>query len=233
MIVRILKGILIACGVLFLLFFGLSFTTAPFYSLYYLATAHGDLHRPPGYIVVMGASGMPGEAGLIRTWYAAEIARQYPGSKVIISLPGDTADSTSSVRMMKREMIVRGIAAERVLMENQGINTRDEALCVYRMLKDPGRQRICVVSSPVHIYRCVRTFKKAGFQLVDGIPAFDRALESSVEYRDKNLGGRSFIPSLGGGSISLRYTFWGQMKYELIVLREWAAIGYYKLKGWL
>ena len=83
-----------------------------------------------------------------------------------------------------------------------------------------------------HLYRAVLTFKKAGFLKVDGVPAFEQAIESDISFNARKLGGRKFIPDVGN-NITLRYQFWTQMNYELLILREWAALGYYKLKGWV
>jgi hypothetical protein len=180
----------------------------------------------------MGAGGVPGEGALMRTWYAARVAKVYPKARVIVSLPGLISDSMSSVNMMKKELVIRGVNPRRILMEHWGINTRDEAICIYKMLKDPRKQKICIVSSPEHMVRSVRSFRKAGFLCVDGVPAFESNLETSVVFQGKDLGGRAWIPSVGG-NINLRYSFWTQMKYEVIVLRELLAISYYKLKGWI
>ena len=34
-------------------------------------------------------------------------------------------------------------------------------------------------------------------------------------------------------SLDLRYNIWTQMKYEVIVAREYLALTFYKLKGWV
>src|ERR1035438_5263932 len=103
-IVRILKYILITFGSICLILLILCFTSAPFWTYYWLATKNGGLHRPPEYIIVLGGGGMPSETGLMRTYYAAMLGKSYPHSSVIISLPGDTADSSSSVRSEERRV---------------------------------------------------------------------------------------------------------------------------------
>jgi len=232
MFIRIIKRFFITFGCITFVSLLLCFTTAPFRAWYYLSVSQGPVKHVPDYIVVMGAGGMPGEGALMRTWYGAKVAQVYPGAKVIVSLPGLISDSMSSVNLMKKELITRGVKPGRILLEHQGINTRDEALCIYKMLKEPKKQKICIVSSPEHMVRCVGSFTKAGFPCVDGVPAFESTLENSVAFQGKDLGGRAWIPSVGG-NISLRYSFWTQMKYEVIVMREVVAITYYKLKGWI
>ena len=232
MFIRIVKRFFIAFGCIMFVSLLFCFTPAPFYVWYNFSTSQGRIHRTPDYIVIMGAGGVPGEGSLMRTWYGAKLANYYPTAKVIVSLPGKISDTLSSVNLMKKELILRGVKPGRILMEHQGINTRDESLCVFAMLKDPKKQRICIVSAPEHMVRAVGSFKKAGFLCVDGLPAFESTLESSVSFQGKNLGGRGWVPSVGGNT-AVRYTFWTQMKYEVLFLREAVAVTYYRLKGWI
>jgi len=78
----------------------------------------------------------------------------------------------------------------------------------------------------------VLTFKKAGFLRVDGVPAFEAAIESDITFNDRMLGGREWIPGVGG-NLSVRYHFWTQLRYEELMIREFLAIFYYQLKGWI
>ena len=226
-------------GFLFLLMVALSITTAPFHAWYRLGKKSAGIHRPPDYIIVMGGSGMPGESGLIRCWYAAEVARRFSRARVIIALPGDTADSTSSIAGMKKELIFRGIAPERILSEDSGTNTRSQALNIRTLLSHTQislprypATPLLLISSPEHIHRAVLTFRKAGFSRVDGQPTWERTIESDLEFKGTNLGGRRFVPEIGD-NLAVRYNFWTQMNYQLLVLREWAALAYYKMKGWI
>lgn len=188
---------------------------------------------------------MPGESGLIRCWYAADAANYFKQSRVIIALPGDTDDSLSSVNEMKKELILRGISSERILIEDSGTNTRAQALNIFNGISgsQPGRnpqsvkrnpefESLLIVTSPEHLNRAVLTFRKAGFLKVDGLPAFENAIESDITFDARKLGGRKIIPDIGR-NITLRYQFWTQLRYEELIFRELFALGYYKLKGWI
>ena len=91
---------------------------------------------------------------------------------------------------------------------------------------------ILIVTSPEHLYRAVLAFRKAGFLLVDGLPAFETAIESELSFDDRLLGGKRWLPAIGK-NITVRYQFWTQLHYEQLVMREWLAIVYYKLNGWI
>jgi len=253
MILRILKYILFFFGCLFLILFIFCLTPAPFWTWYSLGTKNAGIHRPPQVIVVLGGGGMPSESGLMRTWYAAQLGNHFPRSRIIIALPGDTADSLSSVCQMKEELVLRGISARRISFESHGTNTRAQALNLFKRISNIDQRflndeypdklhnsssiqhpasSILIITSPEHLYRAVRAFRKAGFILVDGVPAFESAVEANITFNDRLLGGRKWLPKIGK-NITLRYQFWTQLHYEQLVIREWLAIVYYKLEGWI
>jgi uncharacterized SAM-binding protein YcdF (DUF218 family) len=238
MIRRILKYLLFSCGCLFLILLIFCFTPGPFWTWYGMSTKHAGIHRPPDYIVVLGGGGMPSESGLMRTWYAGVIGNHFSRSKIIVALPGDTADSLSSVCLMKDELVLRGISAGRISFEPSGTNTRAQALNIKKIITNiPSSiqhpaSSILIITSPEHLYRAVLAFRKAGFLKVDGVPAFETAIESELSFNDRLLGGKKWVPSVGN-SITARYQFWSQMRYEQLILREWLALVYYKLNGWI
>lgn len=242
---KLLRGfrlISVSVGIIALVMIILAFTSAPFWTWYGLGTKEAGINRPPDYIVLMGGGGMPSESGLMRTWYTAKAANWFTRARVIIALPGDTADSLSSICQMKRELVLRGVAPERILFEDSGTNTRSQAINIFKRAPSSESQApspvsrapssILVVTSPEHLYRAVLAFRKAGFLKVDGLPAFEQAIEADITFNARKLGGRKLIPDVGD-NIALRYQFWTQMNYELLVIREWLALGYYKLMGWL
>ncbi len=230
---KVLQIILIFFGAVFLVMVTLSFTTAPFWIWYHLGVKSSRINRPPDIIVVMGGGGMPSESGLMRCYYAAKVANHFNRAKVIIALPGDTADSESSVIGMKKELVLRGIEPQRIFFENSGTNTRSQALNIFQKYSEfTASPAILLISSPEHLHRAVLSFRKAGFLRVDGVAAWERAIESDINFSGRLLGGRRMIPDIGE-NLALRYEFWTQMNYELIILREWFALGYYQLKGWI
>jgi hypothetical protein len=115
-----------------------------------------------------------------------------------------------------------------------GTNTRSQALQLQNFNGEKLTSKaILLVSSPEHMRRAVKTFRKAGFTHVSALPAFESALEANLLFKDKDLGGNKLtVPDIGG-SISVRYQFWNHLKYEILIAREIAALGYYKLRGWI
>jgi uncharacterized SAM-binding protein YcdF (DUF218 family) len=243
------KWILLSTGIFAFIMVTLAFTTAPFWIWYNMGVKKAGIHRPPDFIIVMGGSGMPSESGLMRCWYASKVANHFTRARIIIALPGDAEDSLSSVNQMKKEMELRGISPQRIMFENSGTNTRAEALNIYKIISNiqssrvtrhasPDSSRVTrhasllIVTSPEHLYRAVLTFKKAGFMKVDGVPAFEKTIEADLSFTARKLGARKWVPDVGK-NLTIRYQFWVHLEYELLVLREWFALGYYKLQGWI
>lgn len=247
--VKILQIVFIPPGIFFTLMVILAFTTVPFWIWYGLGTKKAGIHRPPDYIVLMGGGGMPSKSALIRCWFTAKAANHFTRSKVIIALPGDTTDSLGPIQLMKKELMLRGVAPGRISFENSGTNTRSQALNVFKRISkadrpiiNPGADKknqtihqppaILITTSPEHLYRSVLAFQKAGFLKTDGIPAFEEDIEGDLSFNTKKLGGKKYLPDVGE-SITLRYRFWTQLQYEILILREWLALGYYRLAGWI
>lgn len=92
---------------------------------------------------------------------------------------------------------------------------------------------LLVISSPEHLKRSVLCFRKTGFKHVSGIAAFETAIESNLFFSEKKLGGRKIPGTDVGTNLQVRYQFWTHLRYEVIVIREYSALAYYKMKGWI
>ncbi|MDD4645044.1 MAG: YdcF family protein [Bacteroidales bacterium] len=206
----------------------LSFTDIPFYAYYRLGTAHAKLTQPPDLIVLLSGSGMPSPDGMINAYYGAEAARQFDQAKIVIALPYSDGDSLQSLRLMTRELTLRGIDSSRILFEPHGFNTRSQAVNLAALFPDKTHtSTVLLISAPEHIYRAVKTFTKVGFASVGGLAAFDKPIDA------EKVTDHGTAKDIRVKSLSLRYNMWSYLHYELYVLREYAAISYYKLKGWI
>ncbi len=221
---------LISFGIIFSIIICLAFTTLPYWMYYHLGNSSPKLTANPKYIVVMSGGGIPSKSGLMRTYTAAKMAEQFENAQLIITMPGDTTDTTSASYLMKKELMIRGIDEKRIRFENQGTNTRSQAIEVKKIIKKD--YPILIVTSPEHIYRCVKTFNKIGLTKASGMPAFEKPVEASFLFEDEELGGNNLTVNIGDNT-QVRYQFWEHLKLQVIVYREYAAITFYKLKGWI
>lgn len=206
----------------------LAFTRLPFDAHRWLGTAGGSCTGEPAAIVLLGGSGMPSGPELMRCNAAAALARKTVSAPVVLLLPNDTALADAMVH----ELGLKGIPPERITLVLHGRNTREQALDLLRSGPGLVPLRIALVTAPENMYRTLLTFRKAGFSLACGSPAFDHALFDDLRYAHGKIGGRNYVPDVSG-NLDLRYNFWNQLKLEITCLREYAALAYYKLNGWI
>jgi len=224
-LLRWLKIVLIFIGFIFLFFWILSFTDIPYYAYHLLGTSAGKLKQEPNIIVVLGGSGMPSPDGFMRCYYASKAAQQFPLSKIIIALPFNQTDSFKQLHLMQKELIIHGVDSLRISFEPMGFNTHSQAMNIAKRFdKEKSTLSVLIVTSPEHMYRAVKTFRSAGFTNVGGEPAFE---VPSDEEKIKNRHNKQIK------SLSFRYNMWSYLNYELLVLREYVAIAYYWVMGWI
>ncbi|MCD6366031.1 MAG: YdcF family protein [Bacteroidales bacterium] len=228
---KILRIFTVLLGAIFFVFLIIAFTSLPFWMRYHLGTNVPTLSGDPDYIIMLGGGGIPEGKSLVRLFYTAEMAKEYPDATVIVSLPGDTLDNNSSISLMKQELIIRGVKTDRIRMECVGNNTRNEVVAIKKMVPDSS-YRLLIITSPEHLYRSVKCFQKVGFINIGGYAAFERTLEADLLMGNETIGTGEAIPEIGD-NIQLRYRFWNHLQFEVIVFREYVAIAYYWLKGWI
>lgn len=232
-IFRFTKILLIISGSIFLLLCLLAFTKIPFWAYYNLGTSNSEITKPPLTIILLSGSGIPGEGGLLRPYYTARLGKANPEAYIVISMPGDLTDSTGTPQLTAKELLLRGIEKDRIGFESRGRNTREQAQKLSAG-KTPAQLMlpITLVTSPEHMKRAVLTFRKCGFTVVSGLPTFENSLETNLKFNDSELKGNKYVPSIGN-NMQVRYQFWTQLKLEVLVIREYFALTYYKLRGWI
>ena len=208
-----------------------SFTDYPFWAYHWLGTHNSGLDLAPDVVVIMGGGGMPGTEGLMRCYYAAETARQFPNSSILIAIPADSVRKKDSPELlMAAELILRGIDSSRIRFERNGFNTRTQALNIYKLLGEDAADSLAlrIVTSPEHMFRSVAVFRKVGFSKVGGAPSFEEDIREALLVKKTKGSEKKELHGL-----SLRYNMWNYLKYEITVLREYCAILYYKFRGWI
>ena len=215
-------------GLLAFFMYVLSFTDIPYYAYRNLSMESETLSSPPDIIVVLGGSGMPSPDGLIRCYYAAGAANKFKHANIIIALPYTVSDSLSQLKLMAHELVIRGVDSTRISFEPLGFNTHSQAENIAQIVgRDKSFKSLLVVSSPEHLYRAIKTFRKVGFNKVGAVPAFENPVDE-VKIKDTKTSKDPRIKNL-----TLRYNMWSYLNYELLVMREYCAISYYKIKGWI
>lgn len=226
-----LRSITLFFGGVTILMLILSFTPLPYHVYHWLGTHNAQLDAPPDYIVVMGAGGMPGPGGLMRSHFAAEAALFFRDAEIIVALPIDTSDFYGSdAYRMFRQMTLMGVDSNRFIFESKGTNTYTQVMEIREMLSDKENNRLLIVSSPEHIRRCMLTFRKSGFEHVGGLPTFEAAFSIDLLLTEEEKE-KSIQPI--DRRVAVRYNMWNYLNLQIAILREFTALGYYKLKGYI
>jgi len=220
------RWILLFCGITAIGMIALAFTDVPYFAYHQLGTHCKRLKGNPEVIVVLGGSGMPSADGLIRTYFAAKAALKFPQADVIIAHPYDNDSlSTRQLDLMANELIIRGVDSLRIRYEPIGTNTQSQASHISEMLTAQYDSPVLVITSPEHMYRSIRSLQKAGLKNVGGLPSFEKPISEQKLKSGKKNGQKV--------SLAWRYNFWSYLRHEILVLREYFAIAYYKIKGWI
>ena len=219
----IFKNGLVVFGVVFLFLLILGFTEQPFWAFYRLSCSGDNSEIQPSRIVMMGAEGMPSEKNLIRCYYISLNANKYPEAKIIIALPQlDPKKLDTHLKEIVNELTIRGVDSSRIEFETEGTNTYAQVKNICLQLNPSDS--ILVITSPEHMRRTLLCFSKNSFTNISGQASFGADLNPNVLKKNSEISEMT-------NSLNLRYNIWTQYQYEIIVLREYAAILYYKIKG--
>ena len=197
----------------------------------------------PTHILVLGGSGVPGESALMRLWYAAEAARELPEAPVWMALPCEENDGSNPIaRAYTAELESHGVEAGRCSPRACGRNTREQAVALVQDLEEESA-RVLVVTSPEHIRRACGAIRRAAREAqsaveVRGRPTFNLSIDDSPRAGGKELPEHSMAEevasatNLGSGQM-FRYDIWSNARYTLDASREYIAILYYRIRGWI
>ena len=226
---RLAKSITIiffTLGVLFFLMLALAFTSAPFYMHYRLGQDPNDDVEVsnPQLVMMFGGAGMPSEDNLMRLYHTAALARHFD-VPVLLVHPEDSLCQAEMTRLLRQGDI------DSILYMTEGANTRSQAVELMNAYPELSEKELIVVTSPEHVRRTVKCLNKVGFRNTIGKAAYPATVDFDLSLKKQKLGGNEAIPSVE--SVKMRYTFFNYLKLEITCLREYCALAYYKIKGWI
>lgn len=117
----------------------------------------------------MKASG-PSDVLQRRLDKALDYLRENPDTVVVVSGGQGSNEPVSEAQGMRDYLIARGIAGERILMEDESTNTR-ENLEYSAKLIDKSRDNVVIVTNNFHVFRAVSIAKNQGYNTVQGMAA--------------------------------------------------------------
>lgn len=125
------------------------------------------------YLIVLGAqmkTSGPSKVLQYRLDEAVQYLEANPDTKVIVSGGQGPDEPISEARGMYDYLVEKGIAPERILLEDQSENTFQNLTFSARYL-DPSNDSVGVVSNNFHIFRATKIAQKTGYEHVYGIAA--------------------------------------------------------------
>ena len=221
-----IKILFFILGFVFVVMLVLAFTSAPFYMYYNLGKSpsqNSDIKKPQ-MVMMFGGAGMPSEDNLMRLYHTAALARHYDVPVLLIH-PKDSLCQAEMTRLLHQGGV------DRVAYMTSGSNTRSQCMELKEMHPQLIDKQLLVVTSPEHVRRTVKSLNKVGFINVVGVAAYPATVDFDLSLKKQRLGGNNAVPSVE--SVKMRYTFFNYLKLEITCFREYLALGYYRIKGWI
>lgn len=170
--------LLVSFGVLLFLVFGYS----PISNVLMLTLTErfpkwqDDGRAPDGVIVLGGAIDADSSAarGSLeingsgeRVTAMLELARRYPNARIVFTGgPSSLFETTLSEAPLAGDLLKRfGVAADRIVLENDSRTTEENAAFTARLVKPKPGERWLLVTSAWHMPRSIGVFRKAGFDV--------------------------------------------------------------------
>ncbi len=125
------------------------------------------------YVVVLGAQVNDRGPSYVlqrRLDTACEYLEQNPETKVVVSGGQGWNEPTSEAAVMKSYLVEKGIAPERILVEDQSQNTIQNVQYTAKLI-DEETAKVGIVTNNFHVYRGVKLAKAQGYGHVAGIAA--------------------------------------------------------------
>ena len=137
------------------------------------------------------------------------------GDPLVIVSGGVTdsdAKALSEAEAIRGAVIALGVPTDRVIIESESRNTREEAVILKRLLAERGIDRFVIVTSPIHMGRSLAAFAVEGMHPVPS---------ASPLYQDRTDPPFALKPN----EVSL--------EIGNAVVYEWCARAYYWWRGWV
>lgn len=128
------------------------------------------------YLIVLGAKvngKNPSHILNQRIQAAFEYLEAHSDCKVIVSGGKGPDEGISEALAMKEGLVKRGISEDRIILEDQSVNTKENLEFSKKILEKEGtdlsKVHIIVVTTDFHVFRAVGIAKKTGYQHVEGL----------------------------------------------------------------
>ena len=136
---------------------------------------YGDCgRRPTDAVVVLGAvmaaPGIPGPALRRRLEHGVAVFSARDAAHLLVS-GGVVGPPPAEAYVMRDMALARGVAAERIVVEDMARNTFENAVYAGRIMRERGWSRVIVVTNSYHMPRALYVFRRLGLTVTgEGVP---------------------------------------------------------------
>ena len=119
-------------------------------------TGRRDQAQPADAIVVLGAAqyeGRPSPVLRARLDHAAELWSRKLAPRMIVTGGRGVGDTTSEAAVGMRYLVQRGVPADSISMDTEGLTTSQSMVAVRRLLGTKSYPTVLIVSDPFHMLR--------------------------------------------------------------------------------
>ena len=144
--------------------------------------AKTDSNPERDYLIVLGAAvhgDRPSPALIHRLDGAYEYLEKYPDSLAIVSGGKGKGENKTEALAMFEYLTERGIAPERIIMENRATSTKENLMFSYEIISDRGdspQGNVAILSSPYHLFRAKCMSKSVGVDAAGVAGHFDNPI---------------------------------------------------------
>jgi uncharacterized SAM-binding protein YcdF (DUF218 family) len=125
-------------------------------------------------VVVLGAAlaapGVPGPALRRRLEHGVAVFLEREAAHLLVS-GGVVGPPPAEAHVMRDLALARGVAAERIIVEDMARNTFENAVYCGRIMRERGWRRVVVVTDSFHLPRALYVFRRLGLEVAgEGVP---------------------------------------------------------------
>ena len=129
---------------------------------------------PTDAVVVLGAAmaapGVPGPALRRRLEHGVTAFFAHDAAHLLVS-GGIVGPPPAEAHMMRDLALARGVAAERIIVEDMARNTFENAVYAGRIMRERGWSRVIIVTDSHHLPRALYVFRRLGLKVTgEGVP---------------------------------------------------------------
>ncbi|HRH99664.1 MAG TPA: hypothetical protein PK006_01315 [Saprospiraceae bacterium] len=203
----------------------LAFSSMPYREFRRLSVVEPRSSFVPQWIICLSGNEYPSPDALGLFFELGACIKKYPHAQSIYSFPCNSNCDSKKAALIE-ELKLRTDSLTHFSIFTEGYNSYSQLYKIAEQLNFKTDAIMLIAPAP-HTFRSIAVLKKMGFTNVCGYSSL------SIPFSNEELSQISKMPYGRQVPMDLRYNFWNYLKYEIEIGREWIALLYYKINGWI